>query len=77
MKKVLVLGAGQLARMMDLVGSPLGMDVKAFDVRTNEVVHPISPEYHQVLYISSSTRCSPPSTRCSPPSTRSTHVAAH
>ena len=45
MKKVLVLGAGQLARMMDLVGSPLGMDVKAFDVRTNEVVHPISPEY--------------------------------
>ena len=43
MKKVLVLGAGQLARMMDLSGSPLNMDVKAFDVRTKNVVHPIDP----------------------------------
>lgn len=45
MKKVLVLGAGQLARMMDLAGSPLNMDVKAFDVRTDKVVHPLAPEY--------------------------------
>ncbi|MGB1200032.1 MAG: 5-(carboxyamino)imidazole ribonucleotide synthase [Cognaticolwellia aestuarii] len=45
MKKVLVLGAGQLARMMDLAGSPLNMDVKAYDVRTNNIVHPISPEH--------------------------------
>ena len=45
MKKVLVLGAGQLARMMDLAGSPLNLDVKAFDVRTNKVVHPITPEH--------------------------------
>jgi len=45
MKKVLVLGAGQLARMMDLAGAPLGMDVKAFDVRTNNVVHPVDPEH--------------------------------
>ncbi|MEW6989561.1 5-(carboxyamino)imidazole ribonucleotide synthase [Colwelliaceae bacterium 6441] len=45
MKKVLVLGAGQLARMMDLAGSPLNMDIKAFDVRTNKVVHPIAPEH--------------------------------
>jgi 5-(carboxyamino)imidazole ribonucleotide synthase len=45
MKKVLVLGAGQLARMMDLAGSPLNLDVKAFDVRTNNVVHPITPEH--------------------------------
>lgn len=45
MKKVLVLGAGQLARMMDLAGAPLGMDVKAFDVRTNNVVLPIDPEH--------------------------------
>lgn len=45
MKKVLVLGAGQLARMMDLAGSPLNLDIKAFDVRTNKVVHPISPEH--------------------------------
>ena len=44
MKKVLVLGAGQLARMMDLAGTPLGMDIKAFDVRTNQVVHPTDPE---------------------------------
>jgi 5-(carboxyamino)imidazole ribonucleotide synthase len=43
MKKVLVLGAGQLARMMDLAVTPLGMDVKAFDVRTNKVVHPTDP----------------------------------
>ncbi|NTS78643.1 5-(carboxyamino)imidazole ribonucleotide synthase [Catenovulum sp. SM1970] len=43
MKKVLVLGAGQLARMMDLAGSPLNLDVKAFDVRTNQVVHPVAP----------------------------------
>lgn len=45
MKKILVLGAGQLARMMDLAGAPLGMDIKAFDVRTNKVVHPIDPEH--------------------------------
>ncbi|MDT0604242.1 5-(carboxyamino)imidazole ribonucleotide synthase [Thalassotalea castellviae] len=45
MKKVLVLGAGQLARMMDLAGAPLGMDIKAFDVRTNKVVHPVDPEH--------------------------------
>lgn len=45
MKKVLVLGAGQLARMMDLAGTPLGMDIKAFDVRTNQVVHPTDPEH--------------------------------
>ena len=45
MKKVLVLGAGQLARMMDLAGAPLGMDIKAFDVRTNNVVHPVDSEH--------------------------------
>lgn len=45
MNKVLVLGAGQLARMMDLAGSPLNLDIKAFDVRINEVVHPLANEY--------------------------------
>lgn len=45
MKKVLVLGAGQLARMMELAGTPLNLDVKAFDVRTLKVVQPISPEH--------------------------------
>jgi len=45
MKKVLVLGAGQLARMMELAGTPLNLDVKAFDVRSLKVVQPISPEH--------------------------------
>lgn len=45
MKQVLVLGAGQLARMMNLAAAPLNIDVKAFDVRTNKVVHPVAPEH--------------------------------
>ena len=45
MKKVLVLGAGQLARMMELAGTPLNLDIKAFDVRSHKVVQPISPEH--------------------------------
>jgi len=44
MNKVLVLGAGQLARMMELAGTPLNLDIKAFDVRTNKVVQPLAPE---------------------------------
>lgn len=44
MNKVLVLGAGQLARMMELAGTPLNLDVKAFDVRTDKVVSPIYPD---------------------------------
>ncbi|MDN4502324.1 5-(carboxyamino)imidazole ribonucleotide synthase [Alteromonadaceae bacterium BrNp21-10] len=39
---VLVLGAGQLARMMCLAGTPVGFNVCAFDVRSNKVVHPIT-----------------------------------
>lgn len=45
MNKVLVLGAGQLARMMQLAGTPLNLDVKAFDVNSHNVVQPISPEH--------------------------------
>ena len=45
MKNVLVLGAGQLARMMSLAGTPLNIDVKAFDVRTNKVVNPVFPKH--------------------------------
>lgn len=41
MNKVLVLGAGQLARMMELAGTPLNLNVKAFDVRSDQVVSPI------------------------------------
>ncbi|TYK65819.1 5-(carboxyamino)imidazole ribonucleotide synthase [Colwellia echini] len=44
MNKVLVLGAGQLARMMELAGTPLNLDVKAFDVRSDKVVSPIYPD---------------------------------
>lgn len=43
MNKVLILGAGQLARMMELAGTPLGIEVKAFDVTTNNVIQPLSP----------------------------------
>ena len=45
MKKVLVLGAGQLARMMQLAGTPLNLDIKAFDVRSDKVVLPIAPHH--------------------------------
>lgn len=39
---ILVLGAGQLARMMALAGAPVGFNVCAFDVRTDKVVHPVT-----------------------------------
>ncbi|MGF1726445.1 5-(carboxyamino)imidazole ribonucleotide synthase [Photobacterium nomapromontoriensis] len=42
--KVLVLGAGQLARMMSLAGAPLNIDVFAYDVGTGHVVHPLSQQ---------------------------------
>ncbi len=40
--QVLVYGSGQLARMMYLAGAPLSIDVKAVDVATKAVVHPVS-----------------------------------
>ncbi len=45
MNKVLVLGAGQLARMMDLAATPLNLETKAFDVRIDKVVHPLANEH--------------------------------
>ena len=45
--RVLVLGAGQLARMMALAGSPLGINVVAYDVRTHTVVHPVTLQNYQ------------------------------
>ena len=39
---VLVYGDGQLAQMMYLAGTPLGIAVNAVDVKTNTVVHPVS-----------------------------------
>lgn len=41
--KVLVLGAGQLARMMALASKPLNIDVRAYDVGSAQVVDPLSP----------------------------------
>ncbi|WP_407331763.1 5-(carboxyamino)imidazole ribonucleotide synthase [Enterovibrio sp. 27052020O] len=41
---VLVLGAGQLARMMALAGAPLNLKVSAYDVRSGNLVHPVTLE---------------------------------
>ena len=39
---VLVLGSGQLARMMSLAGAPLNIAITAFDVTSGNVVHPLT-----------------------------------
>lgn len=39
---VLVLGSGQLARMMSLAGAPLNIHISAFDVINQKVVHPLT-----------------------------------
>jgi len=39
---VLVLGSGQLARMMSLAGAPLNIEISAFDVNSKNVVHPLT-----------------------------------
>lgn len=44
MKKVLVMGAGQLARMMALAGAPLNIQVLAYDVNTDTVLHPLTQQ---------------------------------
>lgn len=47
---ILVLGAGQLARMMALDGLPLNLELRAFDVGSGKVVHPLSGnDYEQSL----------------------------
>nr|WP_086937744.1 5-(carboxyamino)imidazole ribonucleotide synthase [Thaumasiovibrio occultus] len=40
--QVLILGAGQLARMMSLAGAPLNIQVMAYDVGSQTVVHPLT-----------------------------------
>jgi 5-(carboxyamino)imidazole ribonucleotide synthase len=40
--QVLVLGAGQLARMMSLVATPLNIQVCAYDVGSDTIVEPVS-----------------------------------
>lgn len=42
--RVLVLGAGQLARMMALEAIPLNIEVQAFDVRSDQIVDPINQQ---------------------------------
>ncbi|SNY48816.1 5-(carboxyamino)imidazole ribonucleotide synthase [Arsukibacterium tuosuense] len=42
--KVLVLGAGQLARMMALAGAPLNIAISAYDVNSDAVVHPLTQQ---------------------------------
>lgn len=42
--RVLVLGSGQLARMMALEAIPLNIDIHAFDVRSDQVIHPLSQQ---------------------------------
>lgn len=41
---ILVLGAGQLARMMSLEGAPLNLNVRAYDVGSKKIVHPLTLE---------------------------------
>ncbi|MFT6776981.1 MAG: 5-(carboxyamino)imidazole ribonucleotide synthase [Paraglaciecola sp.] len=41
---ILVLGSGQLARMMALAGYPLGISVQAVDVANNKIVDPVSKQ---------------------------------
>ena len=41
---ILVLGSGQLARMMALAGYPLGISVQAVDVADNKVVDPLNKQ---------------------------------
>ncbi|PKF62981.1 5-(carboxyamino)imidazole ribonucleotide synthase [Psychromonas sp. psych-6C06] len=39
---ILVLGAGQLARMMSLEGAPLNLHVRAYDVGSEQIIHPLT-----------------------------------
>ncbi|MCG7534909.1 5-(carboxyamino)imidazole ribonucleotide synthase [Pseudoalteromonas sp. OOF1S-7] len=44
--KVLVLGAGQLARMMSLSATHLDIQISAYDVATQQVINPVTFESH-------------------------------
>ena len=43
---ILILGAGQLARMMSLAGAPLDLNVVAYDVGSEKIIHPLTGEVH-------------------------------
>ncbi|WP_150139641.1 5-(carboxyamino)imidazole ribonucleotide synthase [Candidatus Enterovibrio escicola] len=42
--KVMILGAGQLARMMALAGAPLNIKISAYDIHSGDLVHPVTKE---------------------------------
>ena len=43
---ILILGAGQLARMMCLAGAPLNLNVIAYDVGSKKIVHPLTGQIY-------------------------------
>ena len=43
---ILILGAGQLARMTSLAGAPLNLNVVAYDVGTKQIKHPLTGEIY-------------------------------
>ncbi|PLT23879.1 ATP-grasp domain-containing protein, partial [Pseudoalteromonas sp. MelDa3] len=43
---ILILGAGQLARMMSLAGAPLNLNVVAYDVGSKQIKHPLTGEVY-------------------------------
>ena len=43
---ILILGAGQLARMMCLAGAPLNLNVVAYDVGSKKIVHPLTGQIY-------------------------------
>jgi len=43
---ILILGAGQLARMMSLAGAPLNLNVVAYDVGSKKIMHPLTGEVY-------------------------------
>lgn len=45
--QMLVLGAGQLARMMALVATPLDIHIRAYDVNSEQVLHPVTGERYE------------------------------
>lgn len=48
--KVLVLGSGQLARMMCLAAEPLNIRIIAYDVNQDRIVHPITQQPEPLTY---------------------------
>ncbi|MET6758566.1 5-(carboxyamino)imidazole ribonucleotide synthase [Pseudoalteromonas sp. NCIMB_1079] len=43
---ILILGAGQLARMMSLAGAPLNLNVVAYDVGSKQIKHPLTGDVY-------------------------------